>query len=107
MIGDKLVKIMSEAAKIPMATATEMLFGQVTSISPLKIKVDNRFEITDSFIILTSLVSDFTVKLTENLGTEDEETKEIKLGFSLKVGETVILLRVQNGQKFIVIDRVR
>ena len=102
MVGDKLVRVMRETAKIPMTTATEMLFGEVTSTQPLKIKVDNRFELTEIFLVLTSLVSDFNVTQVVNGNAET-----VKLQMSLKKGERVILLRVQGGQKYIVIDRIR
>lgn len=102
MVGNKLLNIMRETAKIPAGQATDLLFGKVTSVSPLKIRVDNRFEIGGSFLIRTSLVSDFVVNLTV-----DNETKPYRVDLGLNVGEDVLLLRVQEGQKFIIIDRVR
>lgn len=102
MAGNKLLDVMRKVSKPPSGESTDLLYGTVTSVSPLKIKVDNRFEITSQFIILTSLVSDFKVNLTT-----DGETKEYLVNLGLKQGENVILLRVQKGQKFIIIDRTR
>lgn len=102
MAGDKLLEIMRKTAKPPTGQSTDLLFGKVTSVNPLRIKVDNRFEISSSFIILTSLVSDFSVDITV-----DEVTKQHHFNLGLKVNEDVLLLRVHNGQKFIIIDRVR
>lgn len=102
MVGTKLLQVMQETSKNVVTSGTEMLFGEVTSTSPLRIKVDNRFEISGSFIMLTSFVSDFDVEtITDNVVTN------VTMRLGLKVKEKVILLRVQGGQKFIVIDRVR
>jgi hypothetical protein len=102
MAGNKLLNVMRQVSRPASGETTDLLFGTVTSVSPLKIKVDNRFEITSQFIILTSLVSDFDVELTA-----DNETKQYKVNLGLKAGENVIMLRVQKGQKFIIIDRTR
>lgn len=57
-------------------------YGTVTQSSPLEINVDQRF----------TLESDFLVKT--------EKTKNIE------VGDKVILLRVQGGQQYVVLDKV-
>ena len=102
MAGNKLVEMMQKAAKESQNSATELMFGKVTSKTPLKIKVDNRFEIGEPFIVLTSLVSDFTVDMTVN-----GQTKPHEIHLGLNVGEDVLLLRTQKGQKYIIIDRMR
>lgn len=92
-----------------------ILFGTVKSISPLKINIEQRLTLDESHLVLTSLVSDFEVDMTVNHMTENtsdhshavtgKKTFQIHLG--LQAGETVILLQVQGGQKYIVLDRVR
>ena len=100
--GNKLVQIMQQAARAPLSDSTDMLFGKVISTNPLKVRVDNRFELTHKFLITTSLVSDFSVDMEV-----DGQTKRTTVRLGLTAGESVILLRVQGGQKFIIIDRVR
>ena len=133
MQGQKLVNIMQQSAKEAMSNGADMLFGEVISAKPLKIKVDNRFELTQEFLVLTSLVQDFETEVTVNWGTSnyththkiedtftsggtaEEDThshsvtgkKKMTVHMALKTGEKVILMRVQGGQKFIVIDRIR
>lgn len=102
MAGNKLLHIIKEASKPPVSESTDLLFGKVVSVSPLRIKVDNRFEINSSFIVLTSMVSNFTANITV-----DNETKPYTFNLGLNVGEGVLLLRVHNGQKYIIIDRIR
>jgi hypothetical protein len=90
--------------------------------------------LTDSFLVLSSLVSDFNVKINIDDQTEAETdhthvihdtytnggsseptthrhditgSKTIRINLSLSVGEKVILLQVQGGQKYIVLDRAR
>lgn len=79
----------------------EMLFGKVTSISPLKINIEQRLTLESKHLILTSLVQDFDVEMTS-----DEVTEVYTVHLGLEVDETVLLLRVHGGQRFIVLDRV-
>lgn len=79
-----------------------IVFGTVQSVSPIKINIEQKLTLDSSHLVLTSLVSDFDVDMTEG-GITDTYT--VKLGLS--VNDKVILLRVQGGQKYIVLDRVR
>ena len=111
-----------------------IFFGTVLSASPLKIQVEQKMTLTAEFLVLSSLVQDFTVSMTVDHQTEAETehthavhdtysgggssdptdhlheykgTKSFRVHLGLTVGEKVILLRVQGGQQFIVLDRVR
>ena len=92
-----------------------ILFGTVISTSPLKINIEQKMTLDSSDLVLTSLVSDFTVNMsmehrTENTNEHNHEykgKKQFTVHLGLSEGEKVILLRVQGGQKFIVLDRVR
>lgn len=59
-------------------------FGKVTSTKPLEILVEQKMPLDDDLLILTKNVVDNV----------------------LKIGDTVVLLRIQGGQKYIVIDKV-
>lgn len=76
---------------------TDYAHGEVTSISPLRIKIDQKLELPESVIILTSNVIE--KKITIN-------TQEITINEGLKINDKVILLRVEKGQKFIVLSKV-
>ena len=75
-------------------------------------------------LILTRNVTDFEVDMTVNHSTEDKGggsgaaayeaykhayvgKKTFKVHNALKAGEKVLLIRVQQGKKFVVIDRVK
>ena len=52
--GHRLVQAMRKAAETPQNEVVDIVIGEVTSASPLKIKVENR-ELTESFLILGAL----------------------------------------------------
>lgn len=99
-------------------------FGTVISSSPLKINVEDKMTLEKAQLVLSTLVQDFTVNMTVDHKTEDKAggsgdasfashnhdykgTKAFRVHLGLSAGEKVILLRIQGGQKFIVLDRVR
>lgn len=137
-----------------------ILFGKVTSASPLKINVEQKMTLSDAQLILTRNVTDYNVDMTvdHTTGTTslnanhshdasvevnvnstispntegqtitnnvnasvDVESANINLNHShsykgrksftvhngLVQGDEVILLRMQGGQKYIVLDRVK
>lgn len=109
-----------------------VVFGKVTSISPLKINVEQKMTLTDMQLVLTRNVTDYTINMTVNHVTENHThthtitdtytgggsasdethnhnyvgTKAFTIHSALVVGDEVLLLRMQGGQKYIVLDRV-
>ena len=100
-----------------------IVFGKVTSTSPLKINVEQKLTLTDAQLILTRNVTDFKTNITADHYTEDithshsytdsnthrhqvKGKKEITVHNSLVVGDMVLLLRMQGGQQYIVWDRL-
>lgn len=94
-----------------------VLFGTVTSISPLQVNVEQRLTLSGEMLVCTFNVSDYSVELDVNWQTGSggdpshshavigKKTATVKNG--LKIGEKVILLRMQGGQRFLILDRVR
>ena len=66
-----------------------VVFGRVASVSPLSVRVDQKLALTRDM-------------LTVAAGTRRIE--EVQPG--LQAGDEVILLRMQGGQKYIVVDRI-
>lgn len=108
---------------------TAILYGCVINVNPLEIRVDQKLILTEKFLVLSRNVTDFQTKISfdnpdikQVYTTWDMEEKiespKAKIDFkekikhditiynALKVGENVILMRCQGGQRFIVIDRV-
>lgn len=110
MAGEKLVALMQDAAKKGAVDSTDLLYGIVTSISPLKIKVDNRFEIDDNFILLSSLVTETKITIPAHnhsipTGSSGNALTEITLWRGLIVGDSIRMLRLNKGQLFYVLER--
>lgn len=78
-----------------------VLYGEVKSVNPLSICVDQKKTYTEEFLVLTRNVTDYDIHIKEESG----EKKKYTVYNSLIPGDIVILLRVQGGQEFIVLDR--
>lgn len=106
-----------------------VMVGKVVAASPLKIQVDQKMTLTESFLILTKAVIDYSINMTVDHSTEPHThshgytdnstrmttdshthshsyrgTKKFTIHNKLKEGDAVLLLRVQGGRKFIVLD---
>ena len=112
---------------------TELIYGEVTSDSPLKIKVDNRFELDETFLILSQNVRETWIKIPEQDDFKhfhivpvwktdeggapphihtispwktEEALPKIKLWRGLKTGDKVLMFRVKQGGQYLVLERV-
>ena len=83
---------------------TGLVIGVVTSASPLQILVDQRLNLDEDFLILTNLVTDHYVNC--ELEGSTEGCKKALLHYGLKRGESVMMVKMQGGQKYIVLDRL-
>jgi hypothetical protein len=102
-------------------------FGEVLSASPLKINVEQKMILGEKQLILSRNVTDYKTKisggniqnyyytgLTTESGTAPVSPShvhavgkiEVTVHNGLVVGDEVILIRQQEGQKFIVWDRI-
>ena len=100
-------------------------FGIVKQEKPLKIEVEQKLLLEEEHehLILTHLVKDYYVDMTVSHVTETRAggsgfpmyeshdhdykgRKKFLIHNGLKMGEKVILLQLQGGQQFIVLDRV-
>ncbi len=78
-----------------------LTYGTVKTISPLTIAVDQKLELTESQLLPTNAVRDCDVQCTVN-----NEQITVRLHLGLRPAEKVLLLRIQGGQQYIVLDRV-
>lgn len=112
---------------------TELVYGEVTSDNPLKIKVDNRFELDETFLILSQNVRETWIKIPEQDDFKhfhivpvwktdeggapphihtispwktEEALPKIKLWRGLKTGDKVLMFRVKQGGQYLVLERV-
>lgn len=119
---DAIKTIATEAVNANEPTA--LMIGEVLTVGPLSVLLANGAILNEKFLIISTLVSDFDVDMTVDHLTEDRSggggessfashnheykgTKTFKVLLGLKVGEKVVMLRVQGGQSYYIIDRVR
>lgn len=121
----ELTKAIKKAASkaVKAEKPVEVCFGKVTSASPLQILVDQKFTLGAAQLVLTRNVTDFTTNVTVSWNTENKSggsgessfashnhaitgRKSITVHNRLVVGDEVILIRQQGGQKYVVVDRI-
>ena len=111
---------------------TNIIMGVVSSLNPLEIETEQSQVFKEDFLILTRNVTDYKIEMSVDHTTEahththtiedtytgsgeaSEEThhhdyvgrKVFKMHNALKVGEIVLLIKQQGGQKYFVIDRL-
>lgn len=125
----ELMKTIKKAA-IDAVNATkpvEVCFGKVTSTSPLQINVEQKMTLGKAQLILSRNVTDFKTYISgENIqdyyykGADPNVTAvpvspphvhaigkiQITVHNGLVIGDEVILIRQQGGQKYVVLDRI-
>lgn len=102
---------------------TAIVYGKVISTSPLKINVEQKMTLTAAQLVLTRNVTEYKVYMTVDHVTENKSggrgdasfdshnheykgKKEFTVHHGLIVGDEVVMIQMQGGQKYIVIDRV-
>lgn len=129
-----LVEVIKKAAQDANESAkpVNICFGKVVNKSPLKINVEQKMILGEEQLILTRNVTDYMTTVTVQWKTEEDEAghqhkesggddtefaeavhmheikgqKNVLMHNALKLGDEVILLRQQEGQKYIVLDRI-
>ena len=120
----ELIKTISAQA-VAEGSPVSIRFGKVIQEKPLKIEVEQKLLLDEEYehLILTHLVKDYYVDMTVSHVTETRAggsgfpmyeshdhdykgRKKFLIHNGLKMGEKVILLQLQGGQQYIVLDRV-
>lgn len=120
--GHRLAQMMRQAGKTPQNEVVDLVEGEVTSVSPLKVKVDNR-ELTGAFLVLGALCQETIITRTADSGTyifenphshtgvhgatssDNCDIYQIKLWRGLKTGDKVMMIKLGRGQKYYVLQR--
>ena len=97
MAGERIAKIIIDSGKKPNSTTTDFLYGVVTSSTPLRIKIDGRFEVGEDFLILSMLCQEKIVTIPPST--------QITLWEGLAVNDIVKLLRINSGQTYYVMEK--
>lgn len=92
-----------------------ILTGEVKSINPLSVSVDQRFILDADFLIIPESLTRYEIDLkhfhTYPIDTNTERTEtaindKIVIRSGLMTGNKVLLIRIQGGQKYVILDKV-
>jgi hypothetical protein len=118
---DRILKIIKQAGSgaVEAGNPIVILFGSVTNDNPLEVNVDQRFSLTKDFLIIPERLTHFEIDLkhmhgyqdTSDSGDAKSSTEEallepIVIRRGLETGDRVLLLRVQGGQQYLILDRL-
>ncbi len=117
-----LLSTIKQASTAAMAASNPaaVLFGSVTGEAPLQIQVDQRFTLPAEFLIVPETLMHYEVQLRHTHRYVDDSTsgsstkttesalpeEPLVIRRGLEIGDKVLLLRVQGGQQYVILDRV-
>ncbi len=101
--ANELVAAMKKAATeaVEAGKPVNIYFGKVKAVRPLRIDVEQKMSLGEKQLILARNVTDYKATITGEAGKT-----EITVHNALTVGDEVILIRQQEGQKFVLVDRI-
>ncbi|MBR4014914.1 MAG: DUF2577 domain-containing protein [Anaerotignum sp.] len=106
-----MLEIIKQLAVDAMDTGADFCIGTVVAAEPLRIRLEQGLELTESFLILTEAVSEWEETGTIRIWTDREGDKwssyRMKRGRKLQAGEAVALIKAAGGQQYLVLCRVR
>lgn len=131
-----VVELVKKAAvgAVEASKPVNLLFGKVVSDDPLQIEIDQKLTYPAAFLILSRNVTDYEVDVEVAFNTEQElehihvftdsngitgktlptnhahevkATKKLKIKNGLKVDDVVVMMRLQGGKRFLVLDRLQ
>jgi hypothetical protein len=85
-------------------------FGEVLNADELKIKIDQKQILPKEFFVIPESLTRYEIDLTHIHaapgGSTSNALSKIVIREGLKTGDKVILLRVQGGQSYVILDKV-
>jgi len=88
-----------------------VMFGIVTKTNPLEVNVDQRFTLDADFLMVPESLTRLEIDLRHNHTissdtTDNALTEPIVIRRGLEAGDRVVLLRMQGGQKYLILGKV-
>ncbi|MNW45952.1 hypothetical protein D3C74_232280 [compost metagenome] len=97
-----------------------VMFGEVSNTDPLEVIVDQRFTLPADFLLIPESLIHFEISLHHSheyvddsgSGTSTKQTESalpaepVVIRRGLESGDKLLLLRVQGGQQYVILDRV-
>lgn len=85
------------AGAVQAGNPVHVLFGTVVGETPLEVNVHQRLTLSGDFLIVPEGLTRYTVTFGD---------QEVVIREGLTSGDRVLLLRIQGGQQFVIIDKV-
>lgn len=112
-----MLDIIKQAAKeaVEAGSPVNILYGEITANDPLEVNVDQRFTIDADFLIVPESLTRYEVDLKHShtytddgaSGTTAEGLLEkVVIRPGLQAGDKVVLVRIQGGQQYLILDKV-
>lgn len=76
-------------------------FGQVVSSSPLEVRLSQKIVLDQDMLILPENLTDYDVTITM-----DGIPRSCTVRNGLKGGDVVAMIRMQGGQRYLIVDKV-
>lgn len=123
MTGSHFIEAMKKSAieAIRAENPTSIVYGKVISDIPLQVQVNGKLNLDEEFLVLTKNVSDYEVEIDlkfegkgsilsgqdkEILKELSMESAKIKVKNALKINDEVVLIQMQGGQKYVILDKM-
>lgn len=110
-----LIPIIKQAAldAVNSTQPVQFVFGTVTSVSPLKIQVTSKLVLGAANLVVAGSLRKFNIEIKHSNVTNSVDdhahsvnfTSTATLDNSLKKGDSVILARLQGGDRYLVLDK--
>lgn len=97
MAGDILWNMINSRSGSP-SDYVDLVFGQVISISPLKVQMGDTLVLPAELLTLGERVTKHMIKLNG---------ADVEIDGSLKVNDRVVMIRMDGGQTFYILERGR
>ncbi|APX72720.1 DUF2577 domain-containing protein [Companilactobacillus allii] len=113
MAGEQLLELMNSKGGNE-SDYSDIVYGKVISIDPLKIQTSNQMILSESFLVLGRQVTKHKEHIRvlshfdsigEASGTRPDVSEAIEIDGSLQVDDEVTMIRFDGGQQFYVLER--
>lgn len=81
-----------------------ILFGTVESVNPLIVNVDQRFKLSNQFLIIPENLQQVKLVTNDEGATGSEKQREYIIRTGLEAGNKLILINL--GKKYLIFDKV-
>lgn len=103
-----LVKLVKQIASDAVQASDPVIirYGKVEKVNPIRISLDQKLKLGKEHLILTQNVMEHTVEISPESGEKMGERSKVTVHNGLAAGDKVILLRLQGGQQYVVLDKI-